>query len=58
MADPHDIPQQFIDMIHVWAERLLDHDDACPSCLALAMISEGFHLGWRSPGALTGERNC
>lgn len=42
MTHQHDI-QQFIDKTHVWAEDLLVRG-ACPSCLAQAMIAEGFHL--------------
>ena len=42
MPDPHDI-QQFVDETHTWAESLLNRG-VCPSCLAQAMISEGFHL--------------
>jgi hypothetical protein len=42
MSDPHDL-QHFVDETHVWAEHLLKHG-ACPSCLAHALISEGFHL--------------
>jgi hypothetical protein len=49
LAHEHDI-QHFIDKTHVWVEGLLDNG-ACPSCLAQAMISEGFHLA-AAAGAL------
>ena len=42
MSKPHDL-QRLVDEAHIWAEHFLKHG-ACPSCLAQAMISEGFHL--------------
>jgi hypothetical protein len=42
MSDNHAV-QNFVDQIHVFAESLLK-GGACPSCLAQALISEGFHL--------------
>ncbi|WP_431014764.1 hypothetical protein [Bradyrhizobium pachyrhizi] len=44
MPNTHDHNiQPLVDQIHVWAESLLK-DGGCPSCLAKAMIAEGFHL--------------
>jgi len=43
MSDHQDEIQQFIDEAHFWAKGLLKRG-ACPSCLAQAMIGEGFNL--------------